>query len=100
MTAIFFTRILGRVQFQQDTKGVQAHSKNKSLTVESLKTQGRAVFFAKRLARVHFLQKPVFTKNKNAQQDNLTTRCYDQTKTQAHRYRLEKYSKSRIYAAT
>ncbi|MEX2785369.1 hypothetical protein AB3331_09275 [Streptococcus sp. H49] len=61
MTATFFTRILGRVQFQQDTKGVQAHSKNRRLTAESPETLGRAIFFAQSLARVQFQQdtKPV-----------------------------------------
>ncbi|AND78599.1 hypothetical protein A0O21_00445 [Streptococcus pantholopis] len=56
MTAIFFTRILGRVQFTKIQRAFKAHSKNRSLTAESLKTLGKAVFFAKSLARVQLHQ--------------------------------------------
>ncbi|MEX2783571.1 hypothetical protein AB3331_00075 [Streptococcus sp. H49] len=56
LTAIFFTRILGRVQFIKIQSPLKEQSKNRSLTDESLKTQGRAVFFAQLLGRVQFIK--------------------------------------------
>ncbi|AND79331.1 hypothetical protein [Streptococcus pantholopis] len=56
LTAIFFTRILGRVQFIKIQRPLKTQKENRGLTAESLKTLGKAVFFAKSLARVQFIR--------------------------------------------
>ncbi|AXQ78103.1 hypothetical protein DDV21_002930 [Streptococcus chenjunshii] len=53
---IFFTRILGRVQFTKIQRPLKTQKENRRLTTESLKTQGKSIFFPQRLGRVQFHQ--------------------------------------------
>ncbi|AXQ79509.1 hypothetical protein DDV21_010765 [Streptococcus chenjunshii] len=56
-------QLLDRANKQKIQRPLRTQRENRSLTAESLKTQGRTVFFSQRLGRVQFQQDTKAVKN-------------------------------------